>query len=131
MQLHLAAHLCCINTLESLRAHLLATVAELKHNPDRLLIFIDNGKIRCTPAGHPHRRRRPSGQRHAAPARQAEAQPIELMENLDKPPDGIKLRNVLYDTPYEVHISAISGDCLFLLDNHREYSSYEDRMIFS
>lgn len=39
-----------MNKPESLRAHLLATVAELKHNPDRLLIFIDNGKIRCTAA---------------------------------------------------------------------------------
>ncbi|OAE17632.1 phage tail protein [Pseudomonas brenneri] len=39
-----------MNKPESLRAHLLATVAEFKHNPDRLLIFIDNGKIRCTSA---------------------------------------------------------------------------------
>ncbi|WP_433589658.1 phage tail protein [Pseudomonas koreensis] len=39
-----------MNKPENLRAHLLATVAELKHNPDRLLIFIDNGKIRCTAA---------------------------------------------------------------------------------
>ncbi|WP_223569378.1 phage tail protein [Pseudomonas sp. BF-R-26] len=37
-----------MNKPESLRAHLLATVAELKHNPERLLIFIDNGKVRCT-----------------------------------------------------------------------------------
>jgi len=39
-----------MNKPESLRAHLLATVAEFKHNPDRLLIFIDNGKVRCTAA---------------------------------------------------------------------------------
>ncbi|SDU88008.1 phage tail protein [Pseudomonas mucidolens] len=39
-----------MNKLESLRTHLLATVAEFKHNPDRLLIFIDNGKVRCTNA---------------------------------------------------------------------------------
>jgi hypothetical protein len=39
-----------MNKPENLRAHLLATVEELKHNPDRLLIFIDNGKIRCTAA---------------------------------------------------------------------------------
>ncbi|CAI8909039.1 phage tail protein [Pseudomonas zeae] len=39
-----------MNKPENLREHLLATVAELKHNPDRLLIFIDNGKIRCTAA---------------------------------------------------------------------------------
>ena len=28
----------------------MATVAEFKHNPDRLLIFIDNGKVHCTAA---------------------------------------------------------------------------------
>ena len=39
-----------MNKPESLRAHLVATVAELKHNPERLLIFIDNGKVRCTAA---------------------------------------------------------------------------------
>lgn len=39
-----------MNKPENLRAHLLATVSELKHNPDRLLTFIDNGKIRCTAA---------------------------------------------------------------------------------
>ena len=39
-----------MNKPEHLRAHLLATVAEFKHNPDRLLIFIDNGKVRCTAA---------------------------------------------------------------------------------
>jgi len=39
-----------MNKPESLRAHLLATVADFKHDPDRLLIFIDNGKVRCTAA---------------------------------------------------------------------------------
>ena len=39
-----------MNKPESLRAHLLANVAEFKHNPDRLLIFVDNGKVRCTAA---------------------------------------------------------------------------------
>lgn len=39
-----------MNKPENLRAHLLATVAEFKHNPDRLLIFIDNGKVSCTAA---------------------------------------------------------------------------------
>ncbi|RON97134.1 phage tail protein [Pseudomonas fluorescens] len=39
-----------MNKSESLRAHLLATVSELKHNPDRLLTFINNGKVRCTAA---------------------------------------------------------------------------------
>lgn len=39
-----------MNKPESLRAHLLATVADLKHDANRLLIFIDNGKVRCTAA---------------------------------------------------------------------------------
>lgn len=39
-----------MNKPESLRAHLLATVADFRHDPDRLLIFIDNGKVRCTAA---------------------------------------------------------------------------------
>jgi hypothetical protein len=39
-----------MNKPESLRAHLLATIPELQHSPDRLLIFIDNGKVRCTAA---------------------------------------------------------------------------------
>jgi len=39
-----------MNKPDSLRAHLLASVPELKHNPDRLLIFIDKGKVRCTAA---------------------------------------------------------------------------------
>jgi hypothetical protein len=39
-----------MNKPDSLRTHLLSTIAELKHNPDRLLMFIDNGKVRCTAA---------------------------------------------------------------------------------
>lgn len=39
-----------MNKPDSLRTHLLTTIAELKHNPDRLLVFIDNGKVRCTAA---------------------------------------------------------------------------------
>ncbi|WP_338724677.1 phage tail protein [Pseudomonas tolaasii] len=39
-----------MNKPENLRAHLLATVSDFKHDPDRLLIFIDNGKVRCTSA---------------------------------------------------------------------------------
>jgi len=39
-----------MNKPASLRAHLLECVPDLKQNPDRLLIFIDNGKIRCTAA---------------------------------------------------------------------------------
>ncbi|ENA26306.1 hypothetical protein HMPREF1487_09684 [Pseudomonas sp. HPB0071] len=39
-----------MNKPESLRAHLMAAVPELRHNPDRLLIFIDQGKVRCTAA---------------------------------------------------------------------------------
>lgn len=39
-----------MNKPESLRVHLLATIPELQHGPDRLMIFIDNGKVRCTAA---------------------------------------------------------------------------------
>lgn len=39
-----------MNKPENLRTHLLATVADFKHDPDRLLIFLDNGKVRCTSA---------------------------------------------------------------------------------
>ena len=39
-----------MNKPSSLRAHLLALVPELHKNPDRLLIFIDNGTIRSTAA---------------------------------------------------------------------------------
>ncbi|MFP3850512.1 phage tail protein [Pseudomonas sp. W5-01] len=39
-----------MNKHESLRAHLLAAVPDLAQNPDRLMIFIDNGKIRSTAA---------------------------------------------------------------------------------
>lgn len=39
-----------MNKPDSLRTHLLSTIAELKHNPDRLLMLIDNGKVRCTAA---------------------------------------------------------------------------------
>ena len=39
-----------MNKHESLRAHLLAAIPELKRNPDRLLVFIDNGSLRSTAA---------------------------------------------------------------------------------
>lgn len=39
-----------MNKPNSLRAHLLAVVPELHKNPDRLLVFIDNGTIRSTAA---------------------------------------------------------------------------------
>jgi len=39
-----------VNKPNSLRAHLLAAVPELRHNPDRLLVFIDDGKLRSTAA---------------------------------------------------------------------------------
>ncbi|MCY1432140.1 P2 phage tail completion protein R (GpR) [compost metagenome] len=39
-----------MNKPESLRTHLLASIPELTHNPERLLLFIDNGKIRSTAA---------------------------------------------------------------------------------
>jgi hypothetical protein len=39
-----------MNKPESLRAHLIAAVPELKRNPDRLLTFVDNGSMRSTAA---------------------------------------------------------------------------------
>lgn len=39
-----------MNKPSSLRSHLLAAVPELRHNPDRLLIFIDQGRMRSTAA---------------------------------------------------------------------------------
>ena len=39
-----------MNKPDSLRSHLLASIPELTHNPERLLLFIDNGKIRSTAA---------------------------------------------------------------------------------
>lgn len=39
-----------MNKPGSLRRHLLAHIGELRNDPDRLLTFIDDGKIRCTAA---------------------------------------------------------------------------------
>ncbi|MFP5424978.1 MAG: phage tail protein [Gammaproteobacteria bacterium] len=39
-----------MNKPDSLRNHLLATVPELRNDPDRLLVFIDNGTVRSTAA---------------------------------------------------------------------------------
>lgn len=39
-----------MNKPESLRAHLLSSVRELKGQPDRLMVFIDQGTIRSTAA---------------------------------------------------------------------------------
>lgn len=39
-----------MNKPNSLRQHLLSSIAELRNDPDRLLIFIENGKVRCTAA---------------------------------------------------------------------------------
>ena len=39
-----------MNKPNSLRAHLLGAVTELRHDPERLLLFIDQGKIRSTAA---------------------------------------------------------------------------------
>lgn len=98
-----------MNKPESLRAHLLAAIPELKRNPDRLLVFVDNGSIRSTAApglsfeysytlnliltdfaGHPD----------------AVAIPLfawvlvnqrELMENLEKGRDAIKFEADILD----------------------------------
>ncbi|BBP86001.1 hypothetical protein PHLH8_56430 [Pseudomonas sp. Pc102] len=39
-----------MNKPSSLRNHLIGAVAELKNDPDRVLIFIDSGNVRCTAA---------------------------------------------------------------------------------
>lgn len=39
-----------MNKPASLRAHLLGAITELRHNPDRLLVFVDQGSIRSTAA---------------------------------------------------------------------------------
>lgn len=39
-----------MNKPGSLRKHLLSHIGELRNDPDRMLTFIDNGKIRCTTA---------------------------------------------------------------------------------
>ncbi|WP_312403990.1 phage tail protein [Pseudomonas rhodesiae] len=98
-----------MNKPESLRAHLLATVAEFKHNPDRLLIFIDNGKVRCTAAhtlsfeysfdlqiiltefaGHPDSVILPI-------LGWLSVNQAELLENLDKVKDGIQFEADILD----------------------------------
>lgn len=94
---------------ESLRDHLLASIPELRRNPDRLLVFVDNGSMRSTAAlglsfeysytlnliltdfaGHPD----------------AVAIPLfawvlvnqrELMENLEKGKDAIKFEADILD----------------------------------
>ena len=98
-----------MNKPDSLRAHLLATIAELKHNPDRMLIFIDNGKVRCTAAaslsfeysfelqiiltdyaGHPDSVMLPI-------LGWASVNQSELLENLDKSAEGIKFEADVLD----------------------------------
>lgn len=39
-----------MNKPKTLREHLLTHVPELRNDPDRLLTFIENGKVRCTAA---------------------------------------------------------------------------------
>lgn len=39
-----------MNKPQSLRNHLLGAITELRHNPDRLLVFIDQGSVRSTAA---------------------------------------------------------------------------------
>lgn len=98
-----------MNKPDSLRAHLLASVPELKHDPDRLLIFIDNGKVRCTAAsslsfeyaydlqiiltdfaGHPDSIMLPL-------LGWLQVNQSELMTNLEKSADGIKFEADIID----------------------------------
>jgi hypothetical protein len=98
-----------MNKPDSLRTHLLSTIAELKHNPDRLLIFIDNGKVRCTAAaslsfeysfdlqiiltdfaGHPDSVMLPL-------LGWVSVHQSELLENLNKSADGIQFEADILD----------------------------------
>ncbi|WP_236187175.1 phage tail protein [Pseudomonas protegens] len=98
-----------MNKPDSLRAFLLERVPELRHGPDRLLIFIDNGKVRCTAApslsfeysydlqviltdfaGHPDNVMLPL-------LEWLRVNQSELLENLDKSADGIKFEADLID----------------------------------
>lgn len=98
-----------MNKPDSLRAHLLATIAELRHDPDRLLTFIDNGKVRCTAAaslsfeysydlkiiltdyaGHPDSVMLPL-------LGWLSVNQSELLENLDKSAQGIKFEADVLD----------------------------------
>ncbi|NWB91604.1 phage tail protein [Pseudomonas agarici] len=98
-----------MNKPASLRAHLLAAVPELRHSNDRLLIFIDNGKVRCTAAaslsfeysydlqviltdfaGHPDSVMLPL-------LGWLKVNQSELLENLEKSADGIKFEADLID----------------------------------
>ncbi|QGZ31494.1 phage tail protein [Stutzerimonas stutzeri] len=98
-----------MNKPESLRAHLVAAVPELKRNPDRLLTFVDNGSMRSTAApglsfeysytlnliltdfaGHPDAIAIPLFAWVLANQR-------ELMENLEKGRDAIKFEADILD----------------------------------
>lgn len=98
-----------MNKPDSLRAFLLEQIPELRHSPDRLLIFIDNGKVRCTAAaslsfeytydlqviltdfaGHPDSVMLPL-------LEWLRVNQSELLENLDKSADGIKFEADLID----------------------------------
>ncbi|NWD70774.1 phage tail protein [Pseudomonas gingeri] len=98
-----------MNKPDSLRTHLLSHVSELKNNPDRLLIFIDNGKVRCTAAaslsfeygydlqviftdfaGHPDSIMVPL-------LGWLSVNQAELLENLDKSAEGIQFEADLID----------------------------------
>ncbi|UVL00508.1 phage tail protein [Pseudomonas sp. B21-048] len=98
-----------MNKPESLRSHLLATIPELQHSPDRLLIFIDNGKVRCTAAaslsfeysfdlqiiltdfaGHPDSIMLPV-------LGWVSVHQSELLENLNKSADGIQFEADILD----------------------------------
>jgi len=99
-----------MNKPDSLRTHLLSTIAELKHNPDRLLMFIENGKVRCTAAvslsfeytfdlqiiltdfaGHPDSVMLPL-------LGWLSVHQSELLENLNKSTDGIQFEADILDS---------------------------------
>lgn len=98
-----------MNKPNSLREHLLSAVPDLATNPDRLLTFIDKGKVRCTAAptlsfeyeyslqliltdfaGHPDTVMLPI-------LGWVRVNQAELLVNLDKSKDGLKFEVDILD----------------------------------
>lgn len=98
-----------MNKPDSLRNHLLEAVPGLKRNPDRLLMFVDEGKVRCTAAaslsfeygynlqiiltdyaGHPDDVMVPL-------LGWLKVNQSELLENLDKSKEGVKFEADILD----------------------------------
>ena len=124
-----------MNKPDSLRAHLLAEVPDLARNPDRLLTFIDKGKVRCTAAptlsfeyeytlqliltdfpGHPDTVMIPI-------LGWVRVNQSELLANLDKSKDGLKFEaDILDHSKVDLSISLpLTERVLVKLNDHGKY----------